>query len=533
MRRFSLFLATLLPAMLFAGCSGNTGTQLANEPPGSSLPAVKSSSGMEYASRLFHFRSTPNHPPRRRHKVTPADRARALAGGWTPVTNKPPVTNGADTQELMTDGTVMVLDYCTSQWYALTPDNTGSYINGTWVKVPAMPSNYGPLYFASAVLADGKLIVQGGEYNGGGCARAETTLGAIYDPFAKKWTAVSPPTGWAQIGDGQSAVLSNGTYMLGNCCTSSQAQLDESSMTWTIVGTGKHDTNSEEGWALLRNGDILTADVGAEPASEVFNPGTSMWSSAGTIPVNLTSGFEIGPETLRPNNTVWIAGASGLSAIYNAAAGTWSTGPTFPVINGSQVDTADAPSSMLTNGNVMVAASPGLYNAPATFYLFNGSTLTSIATPPNAPNDSSYNIRLLMLPTGQIMQTDDSADVEIYAGTSKIAKGTRPTITSVPSTLTHGNTYVVKGRKFNGVSQNNMYGDDVQQATNYPLVRIKITQTGHVFYCRTHGHSYMGVGSSRPVSTSFDVPSGIETGAASLVVVVNGVASAAVNVTIN
>ncbi len=28
-----------------------------------------------------------------------------------------------------------------------------------------MPSNYVPLYFASAVLPDGKLIVNGGEYN--------------------------------------------------------------------------------------------------------------------------------------------------------------------------------------------------------------------------------------------------------------------------------------------------------------------------------------------------------------------------------
>ena len=30
-------------------------------------------------------------------------------------------------------------------------------------------------------------------------------------------------------------------------------------MTWTIVGNGKEDTNSEEGWTLLRNGDALAA----------------------------------------------------------------------------------------------------------------------------------------------------------------------------------------------------------------------------------------------------------------------------------
>ena len=77
-----------------------------------------------------------------------------------------------------------------------------------------------------------------------------------------------------------------------------------------------------------------------------------------------------------------------------------------------------------------------------------------------------------------------------------------------------------------------MYGDDVQEATNFPLVRITNGSSGHVFYARTHNHSYMGVHSRKRVSTMFDVPSSIETGASTLVVVTNGIASAPVNVTI-
>ena len=122
-----------------------------------------------------------------------------------------------------------------------------------------------------------------------------------------------------QIGDAQSVVLTNGTYMIGNCCTNVQAQLDESTMTWTQVGTGKHDNNSEEGWTLLRNGDILTADVIDAPYSELFNPKTATWSSAGDLPVNLTQATEIGPQTMRPNDTVYVEGANGLTAIYNAS----------------------------------------------------------------------------------------------------------------------------------------------------------------------------------------------------------------------
>jgi len=41
-------------------------------------------------------------------------------------------------------------------WYTLTPDNTGSYINGTWTQVASLPSGYSPLFFSSAVLPDGK-----------------------------------------------------------------------------------------------------------------------------------------------------------------------------------------------------------------------------------------------------------------------------------------------------------------------------------------------------------------------------------------
>ncbi len=519
-----------MSAAFLAACSSNAGTPIANGPATSSIPPARETTGRSGLARFLQPGHTPAYPPPRRHHVTGAERARARAGGWTPLTAVAPWTNGPGTEMQMTDGTVLVQDSCTSNWFKLTPDNTGSYLNGTWTKVASMPSNYAPLYFASAVLPDGKLIVNGGEYNS--CRQVETNLGAIYDPVADTWTAVTGP-GWGEIGDAQSAVLANGTYMLGNCCNSSQALLNESTMTWTIIGTGKHDNNSEEGWTLLKNGDLLTADVIDAPSSELYNPKANMWTSAGTVPVNLASGEEIGPQTLLPNNTVFVAGATGATAIYNTKTAAWSVGPTFPVVGGKQVDTADAPSSLLTNGTVMLPASPGLYNPPATFFIFNGKKLAMIAGPPQAPNDSSYDIRLLTLPNGQVLETDGSTDVEVYTGSRRVYPGIAPVVTSVATALTHGATYKIKGRRFNGASQANMYGDDAQQATNYPLVRITNAQTGHVFYARTHNHSFMGVASNKQVTTMFDVPAAIETGASTLVVVANGIASSPVSVTIN
>ena len=96
---------------------------------------------------------------------------------------------------LLTDGTVLVQQYQSNNWYRLTPDASGSYIGGTLTQVDSLPSNFKPLYYASAVLADGRVIVMGGEYNYGGGGES---LGAIFDPTVNpptgRWTAVSAPT---------------------------------------------------------------------------------------------------------------------------------------------------------------------------------------------------------------------------------------------------------------------------------------------------------------------------------------------------
>src|SRR5438477_605362 len=59
----------------------------------------------------------------------------ALVLGWQGLTNPPPFDPGA--MFLLTDGTVMVQDLGASaggspNWWRLTPDSTGSYVDGTW-----------------------------------------------------------------------------------------------------------------------------------------------------------------------------------------------------------------------------------------------------------------------------------------------------------------------------------------------------------------------------------------------------------------
>ena len=94
-----------------------------------------------------------------------AAHAQTPAGTWQPVKTPAPFSPG--TALVLTDGTIMVEDYGPSQggssnWWSLTPDNTGSYVNGTWTPRASMQASYGPLYFASAVLDDGRYTWDGG-----------------------------------------------------------------------------------------------------------------------------------------------------------------------------------------------------------------------------------------------------------------------------------------------------------------------------------------------------------------------------------
>ncbi len=436
----------------------------------------------------------------------------------------------------LTDGTVLAQGYGETDWYRLTPDNTGSYVNGTWTKMASLPSGYSPLYFASAVLADGRVAILGGEYNFD--QFAFTNLGAIYDPLANTWASLGHPKGWSFIGDSPAIVLPGGQWLVGEKMKKDLAFLDPTTLKWTALPyLGKNDENAEEGWTLMPDGSVLTYDVKSFPQSERYVPSKGKWRSLGSTGVTLRGPQnccgcipygnkgkcylppgEVGPGILRPDGTVFATGAipDGETRAHTAVwspNGAWTAGPDFP--NGDAA--GDAFASLLPDGNVLVEANSGK------LYEFDGTNLTA------EPFNAGYN-PLMVLPTGEIL----IGGFEVYRPKGTYQAAWAPTITSCPASVTRGATYQIAGTQFNGLSQANAFGDESETQTNYPLVRITNTASGHVFYARTHDHSTMGVATGNAtVSTNFDVPAGMETGASSLVVVANGIASAPVSVTVN
>jgi hypothetical protein len=499
---------------------------------------------------------------------------RKLGGTWAEVTALSSSV-GLSGPVLLTDGTVIAQDADAPDWWKLTPDSSGNYADGTWTQIASLPViggvQYSPLYKSTAVLPDGRVIIAGGEYNGAqnGGNGVWTNLAAIYDPVANAWTAVTAPAGsaWSMIGDAQSIVLPNGTYMQATCCgdPDANALLDPVALTWTQTGAPTGDGTpyqDEQGYELLPNGNVLTIDVWAgyntqtDPtSSETYNPTTAVWSAVGNTPVSLVDpyacgNFEIGPAALRLDgtlvafggNTGCVAGATAdPTAIFNSKTGNWTAGPNVPSTCGTTKNEsctlADAPAAVLPNGNILFAASAGYGVPPAHFFLFKTkNTIVQVSDPLNksGKNNSSYSYNFLVLPNGQVLMTDFSNVAQVYTPqNTKPLAGAAPVISSVPSAITRGTSYPISGTQFGGLTQGAYYGDDAQMATNYPIVRVTNTATGHVFYGRTSGITSFSVAPKAPGSANFVLPAAAETGASKLVVIANGIASAARSVTVN
>lgn len=465
-------------------------------------------------------------------RLGPSGRDDAATSTWTKLTNQPPFQT--DTALLLTDGTVMMHQYNSSRWWRLTPDNKGSYLNGTWSQLASMSSTYAPLYFASAVLPDGRVLVEGGEYNK--LDMVETNMGAIYDPVANTWTTVNPPAGWTTIGDAPGIVQKDGTFMMGQAgqYTTRQVIFDALTLTWTAVGTGKADPYVEEGFAILPDASILTVDCENGTNSERYNTTTQTWTSAGSTGVKLpdASSLEIGPLLQRPDGTVVAFGATVHNSIYNTATGTWAATADFPAGN----DMADAPAAILPDSNILCYTSPGVFQGSGTFYLFDGISFTQAPATASSGSHQSWQARLLLLPSGEILYViadGHTIDAELFSSPGTVNPTWAPTLRQVPATVTRGSTIQIAGTQFNGLTAGTDYGDDGTMASNYPIVRITNKATKHVFYARTHDHSTMGIatGNAR-VSTMVDIPASVETGRSLMQVVANGIPSKGKKITV-
>ncbi|MEO9139364.1 MAG: kelch repeat-containing protein [Jatrophihabitans sp.] len=444
---------------------------------------------------------------------------------------------------LMTDGSILLNEnsggYGTHNWWKLAPDANGNY-TAAWTQVSS--SNVARKYFASAVLADGRLFVCGGEYSdsSGSQSQDEAVSAEIYDPVADSWTLLPSPPGATQIGDAPLAVLPDGRVLLGEIDNTTVFVFTPGPDTWTTAAT-KGTRPSEESWVLMPDSTIVTVRTDGSGTAEKYDIASDTWVSAGNLPANIVenASAEIGPGILLPDGRAFFLGANAnLTALYtpgatSTATGSWSAGPVIPTQKGdaNPYGSKDGPGALLPGGKILFPVAPvdgsrNNYLSGMRFFETDGTVITRVTDPPN-PDGETYKGRLLPLPNGDALWAREDRD-EIYAYTNPEAPqdAWRPIVDKCPRTIVPGSTFTLTGRQLNGMSQAQGYGDDYAASTNYPLVRIRNVASGVVRYCRTSDHTSMGVATGlAAVSTTVHVPADLTLGRSVLEVVANGIAS--------
>lgn len=467
----------------------------------------------------------------------------AGAQSWTTTTTPAPAPVGP--MMLLRDGRILFHEDQggnARNWWVLTPDASGSYVNGTWSSGGSMPAGYAPFFFGAQTLLDrGTVVIEGGEYNNG--SAVWTTLGArlSYSGNVFTWVSNAPPSGWTTIGDAQSVILPDGRYMQANCCTKQNA-IYTGPNSWVPTGNVLAIRNDESGWNLLPNDKVLAVDVqrnsncnNSLKSTELYDPTTGTWSCAAETPVQLwvQADQELGAAVVMYNGKViQFGGNVSATAIYDVASNTWAAGPTPP--NGLQQ--ADGPAAVEPNGKVLAVLSPGLFQSGCQFMEYD-PTSNTLANAPNpagvCPADSSFVGHLFILPTGQIAYTDFDTTVHIYNPAQGIDPAAKPLILASSTHLHQASiNNMVLGKGLNGLTENTGYGDDYQGPVNFPLVKIVNNTTGNVYWCITYGDSTHSIKPGTVSSTKFDVPPNVPNGQYTLYVVAAGITSNGVQVNV-
>jgi Legume lectin domain len=488
----------------------------------------------------------------------------AAAGSWQALAPTNPASGPTEAQLalVLSDGTLMIQPQGvpTNAWSRLTPDATGNYATGTWSPLASM--NVARWTSSSAMLQDGSVFVLGGDFSSAGRL---TNTAEIFNPTAGPqgtWTSVAPiptpktsvflPPGTtaSQWGEGDLEVLGNGNVFALYFDGTNTYIYNPSTNTWTAGAQKLHnDFSGQEVMVKLPDGSLLSYDLSGSRIPGVFHAQRYFWNTnqwvdeskvSATSPPQLLSsgtvGNAAGDAFLLPDQQVWFIGGNGNSAYFTPSTDLWSAGPKLPsaLYNGvmTQFGATDNPGAMLSNGDVLVALSPvlprvnGKFNAaPAThIYEFNPTTQTfTDVTPPGLTNVNAVGLNMLVLPTGQVLLTNELGQMQIYTPSGGPVDSWRPTISSIQ--LNANRSYTLTGTDLNGISEGANTGCYFHMATNYPIVQLR-NSSGQVFYARTYNWSSTGVATGNvPETVNFQLPAGLPAGNYSLSVSANGIGS--------
>jgi hypothetical protein len=179
----------------------------------------------------------------------------------------------------------------------------------------------------------------------------------------------------------------------------------------------------------------------------------------------------------------------------------------------------------LPDGDVLFVATD-LAGNPRAVLEFNPTinAFTDVTPQNNFP--LGYAAKMLVLPTGQVMLSNGSGQIDVFTPDGMPNPAWLPTISNI--TDNGNNTYTLTGTQLNGLSEGASFGDDAEMSSYYPIIRFTDAD-GNVSYARSFNWSSTGVATgSTPVSVEFALPAGAAPGTFLVSVIANGISSAPV-----
>lgn len=495
-----------------------------------------------------------------------------LNGTWTQffpgTSNKFP--EFTSTLVTMPNGQIFVNGYGgqTAHWYALSPDSNGSYSNGTIAPIASMSK--ARLFPGLVVLPNDQMMVMGGEYING--AQDTDPTGEIYDMSTNKWTNIaSYPTG--HFGDDTLQLMPDGRVLGTSIFDGQIFAYNVGTNSWSQLATKiGNDASDEESMiklapsATLPQGGLLAYSIFTSPSTygsgaslaQYYDFATNTWNSTGNVPVRLTSAsipgdnnfYETGPGLLLPSNgKVFHMGGvpdysgstaitGGHTALYDPSTNTWTQGPDVPVVGYAN---DDGPAAVLPDGNVVFTADRPFSNAPVKLFEYNPTTNTitelTSSLPASLQNELSqvagYLLRMTVAPNGHLLLATTfqysgglGGDFWDYSETGAINPAWRPRIFGI--TNNGPGAFTLTGQQLNGLDEGSLFGDDIQNASNFPIVRLVSTSTGTVYYATTSNWTQPGevrTGTTMGTTTFTLPPSLVTAGTYVLTVIANGIPS--------
>jgi len=328
----------------------------------------------------------------------------ASASTWTRVANGAP--SGAGVMLLLTDGTVMIQQGTTQNWMHLTPNASGSYINGVWSLNPIAPMSTPRLYFASHVLNDGRVWLLGGEYSGPGLIANWSGTAEIYDPLTNSWSSAAtyPPTSGCPTARSFGGFITAGSSIVTGILSTAGWQSG-----WSVSGggiPGGTTIASVDSPTQIHLSGNATSTTSSVMTLTTLSSGNTVAGSNIITGIPSTSGFQtlwgVAGSGIPANaSIIGIDSATQIRISANATATASGVPLTLTVITRPPACFGDDPSMLLPNGKILVG---NLLNSLT--YIYDPATNLWSSAIPKVHNDRSDEETWARMSDGTILTYD-------------------------------------------------------------------------------------------------------------------------------